>query len=233
MTKKLIIVIVILAVGIAAFGGWYLFVRDDAPDALKITSSDNGSGTVIDVAALDGAWTVAPGTGPEKTVAGYRVKEEFIGVRKAETAGRTPEVTGSLTVSDGKVTEANFTVNTQTLTSDEARRDARIKSRGLQTDKFPSATFAISEPITLPKMTEGRVFKVTAKGNLTLHGVTNPITIELTGKSSGKAKMFTVQGSAPIVMADYGIEPPNIGGFVTVQDSGSLEFIVNFEKSQP
>ena len=31
-------------------------------------------------------------------------------------------------------------------------------------------------------------------------------------------------------MADFDIEPPSIGGFVTVRDNGSLEFIVNFKQ---
>ena len=230
MAKKLIVLIVVAVVAIAGFGGWYLFIRDDAPDALAITDSATGSGKVIDATALDGAWTVAPGSGAEKTVAGYRVKEEFAGARKVEAAGRTSDVTGTLTVASGAVTEASFTVNTQTLASDEGRRDATIKTRGLQTDTFPKATFAITEPITLPKITDGTVFKVSAKGNLTLHGVTKPATVTLSGKASDNGKTFVIQGSAPIVMADFDIEPPSIGGFVTVRDNGSLEFIVNFKQ---
>ncbi len=230
MAKKLIVLIVVAAVAVAGFGGWYLFIRDDAPDALVIADSTTGSGKGIDAATLDGAWTVAPGTGSEETVAGYRVKEEFAGARKVEAAGRTSDVTGTLTVAGGSVTEATFTVNTQTLASDEGRRDSAIKTRGLQTDTFPEATFAITEPITLPKITDGTVFKVSAKGALTLHGVTKPTTIELSGRATDGGKTFVIQGSAPIVMADFDIEPPSIGGFVTVRDNGSLEFIVNFKQ---
>ncbi len=230
MVKKLIVLIVVAVLAIAGFGAWYLFIRDDAPDALAIADSTTSSGKVIDAAILDGNWTVAPGTGSEKTIAGYRVKEEFAGARKVEAAGRTPDVTGTLTVASGVVTKASFTVNTQTLASDEGRRDAAIKSRGLQTDTFPEAVLAITEPITLPKIIDGTVFKVSAKGNLTLHGVTKPTTVLLSGKASDNGKTFVIQGSAAILMADFGIEPPSIGGFVTVRDNGSLEFIVNFKQ---
>lgn len=66
-------------------------------------------------------------------------------------------------------------------------------------------------------------------GELTLLGVTQPVTIELTARAVGDT--FTVQGAAPIEMADYDIEPPSVGGFVTVSDAGSFEFIVNFEQA--
>ena len=37
-----------------------------------------------------------------------------------------------------------------------------------------------------------------------------------------------VDGSTPIVMADYAISPPTIGGIVSVDDHGVLEFQLTF-----
>jgi len=230
MAKKLIAVLVVVVLAVVGFAGWYLFIRDDAPEELKLSDSPSGTGQAVDASALDGTWKVVAGSGDEATVAGYRVKEEFAGARKVEAAGRTAGVEGDLTVAGGQVTKATFTVDMTTLKSDEDRRDQAIKGRGIQTDSYPTSTFTLTDPITLPAITDGKVFKVEAKGQLELHGVKKPVTLTLSGKSSGEGKTFTIQGSAPIVMADYDIEPPSVGGFVTVRDNGSIEFIVNFEQ---
>jgi len=223
------IVVAVLAVGVGAF--LYL-TRDTSEPELKLSETKTTSatpGTTVTANDLDGSWKVVAGTSPDETVAGYRVNEVFLaGSRKATANGRTNDVTGTLTVADGKVTEGEFTVDMTTLTSDQSQRDNQLRTRGLQTDQFPKATFKITEPITLPKITDGKTFEVSATGDLTLHGVTKPVTIELQARSSGDT--FTVQGSAPVVMADFDIEPPSNAGMLEVEDHGSFEFIVNFQK---
>ncbi|CAN5518954.1 hypothetical protein BH10ACT1_BH10ACT1_06600 [soil metagenome] len=219
-------VIVIIAVAIGAF---LFFTRDQSDPELKLSDSKTGTGETVDTSNLDGAWKVVAGTGDDATVAGYRVKEVFAaGSRKVTANGRTNDVTGTLTVAGDEVSEGTFTVDMTTLASDEGRRDGAIKDRGLETAKFPEGTFELSEPITLPDIKDGETFDVKAVGDLTLHGVTKPVTVDLTARSSGDT--FTVQGSAPVQMADYGMEAPSIGGFVEVEDNGSFEFIVNFQK---
>mgnify|MGYP001401412043 CR=1 FL=1 len=220
------IVVAVLAVGVGAF--LYL-TRDTSEPELKLSETKTTSGTAVAANDLDGSWKVVAGTSPDETVAGYRVNEVFLaGSRKATANGRTNDVTGTLTVADGKVTEGEFTVDMTTLASDESQRDNQLRTRGLQTEQFPKATFEITEPITLPKITDGKAFEVSATGDLTLHGVTKPVTIELQARSSGDT--FTVQGSAPVVMADFDIEPPSNAGMLEVEDHGSFEFIVNFQK---
>lgn len=220
-------VVVILAVAVGAF--LYL-TRDTSDEELQLTDTSEGTGEAVDTTSLDGSWTVVAGTGDDATVAGYRVREVFAaGAREVTANGRTNDVAGTLTVADGTVTEGEFTVDLTTLASDEGRRDEAIRDRGLETNDFPEGTFALTEPIELPELADGETFTVTATGELTLRDVTNPVTIELTGRSTGGT--FTVQGSAPVDFADYEIEPPSIGGFVEVEDTGSFEFIVNFEQA--
>lgn len=220
------VLVVVLAAGAAA---WFLFLKSDAQPALKLTDSSTGTGTVVDPTTLDGSWKVGAGTGADSTTAGYRVKEEFAGgARKVTANGRTSGVTGTLAVAGGKVTRADLTVDMTTLQSNESRRDNTIRGRGLQTDQFPTATFELTDPIALPTIHDGKVFAAKGTGKLTLHGVTKTVTIDLTAKVTGKS--VTVQGAAPILMADYDIEPPSIGGFVSVSDAGSLEFLVSLQQ---
>lgn len=220
-------VVVVLAVAVGAF---LWFTRDDAPDELQIRDDEDASGEEVDAAGLDGTWTVVAGSGEDATVAGYRVQEVFAqGARRSTAAGRTNDVTGTVTVAGGEVTEAGFTVDMTTLTSDESRRDNRVRSSGIETDEFPEATFALTEPVALPTLAEGRVEALEATGDLTLHGETRSVTLDIEVKASGDA--FVVQGDTPILFADYAIDPPNVGGFVEVDDNGSMEFVVNLARS--
>ena len=66
-----------------------------------------------------------------------------------------------------------------TLTSDQDRRDQRIRSIGIESDRFPTATFELARPIALTKK------KVDATGDLTLHGVKKRVTIPLQVQQSG------------------------------------------------
>ncbi len=225
-----LIVGALVVLAAVAVGGFLFLTRDTSDPELELSDTEQGSGDAIDPATLDGEWTVVAGTDDDPTVAGYRVQEVFAqGAREVTANGRTGDVTGSLTVAGGAVTEGAFTVDLTTLSSDEGRRDNAIRTRGLETDRFPDGTFTLTEPIELPELVDGETFTATATGALTLHGVTNPVTIELEGRATGGT--FTIQGSAPVAFADYEIEPPSVGGFVEVEDTGSFEFLVNFEQA--
>ena len=45
---------------------------------------------------------------------------------------------------------ANVSVDVTKLTSDQSRRDQRIHSQGLESDRYPTATFKLTSPIALP-----------------------------------------------------------------------------------
>ncbi len=87
--------------------------------------------------------------------------------------------------------------------------------------------FTLTEPIELgTEPAEGVDVATTATGELTLRGVTNPVTFELTAKlENGK---IGVLGNIPVVFADYGIANPSFGG-ITTEDNGLLEFVLVFE----
>ncbi len=224
-----------IAVVVVLGGGlWYFVLRDTSPpvasiDAIDVppaTGSPNGtaapSGTAGGAApeSADGTWTVTVG---EDVFVGYRIEELFGGQTVKKTAtGRTPAVTGTVVIEGTTIPSATFTADVTKLKSDDDRRDGALGSRGLQTETFPEATFTLTEPITLPgEPTEGEELTVSATGDLTLHGVTKPVTLELTAKWSGSA--ITVAGSAPIVLTDFGMDVIEIPGLVTTDDHGVLE----------
>jgi polyisoprenoid-binding protein YceI len=214
---------VVLLVGLA-IGGWYFFIKSDPEPPAEITKT-----TVVGGGTLDGTYRVAPGD-PESFV-GYRVQEQLAaGVVESTATGRTSEMTGSFTIDGMTVKDVTVDANLLSLTSDREMRDNRIKTLGLESERFPQSKFVLTEPISfrsVPK--EGETVRATARGDFTLHGVTRPVSIPLEGRWDGRD--IQVVGSLHVVFADYNVEPPNIGGFVTVKDEGEMEFQIFFRKA--
>ena len=77
---------------------------------------------------------------------------------------------------------------------------------GLETNEFPEASFSLTEPIDLgkdPALDEE--FEVTAKGDLTLHGVTREVEISLTAVWNGTEIGIVTTDPFPIALGDYDI----------------------------
>ncbi len=166
----------------------------------------------------DGTYTITA-----DSVAGYRVVEVLFG-QDTEGVGRTNSVTGSITVTGTQVTAAEFSVDMTTLVSDEDNRDRKFKGEIMDTGDFPTATFVITEPIELGSVpADNTEISATATGDLTLHGVTKSVTLEVTAKKSGTS--IAIAGSTDVVFSDYDIDNPSTGG-ITTEDHGLIEFLL-------
>jgi polyisoprenoid-binding protein YceI len=235
---------VVLILGAAAFAGWWFLVRDDAPPEADIDSAGetldeaatpgtgdaSSDGSAEDV-GVDGTWTVDQSVGSfddfTSTWAGYRFNEELISIGANAAVGRTPDVSGTMTVADTEVTAVDVEVDLTTLDSDSDRRDGALRMRGLESDRFPTATFTLAEPVALPAgLTDGERATLSATGELTIHGVTNETAIELQAELQGDAAV--VVGSAPVVLADYGIDPPTGFSVLSISGDGTFEFQLFF-----
>jgi polyisoprenoid-binding protein YceI len=232
----------VVVLGAAALAGWWFLVRDDAPPEADIDAAGEtldeaatpGTGDASsDAAAVDGTWTVDRSVGSfadfSGTWVGYRFDEELVGIGGNTAVGRTPDVSGTMTVADGAVTAVDVEVDVTTLDSDSDRRDGALGSRGLESDRFPTATFSLTDPVPLPAgLTDGERASVTATGELTIHGVTNEAAVELQAELQGDTTV--VVGSAPIALADYGIDPPTGLSVLSISGDGTFEFQLFFSK---
>jgi polyisoprenoid-binding protein YceI len=152
-----------------------------------------------------------------------------VGIESTAT-GRTSEVTGSFAINGMTVKDVTVDANLLSLKSDRDMRDNRIKTLGLESEKFPQSKFVLTQPISFQSVpTVGETVRATAKGDFTLHGVTRPVSIPLEGRWDGRD--IQVVGSLDVRFADYQIEAPNIGGFVSVKDQGVMEFQIFFRKT--
>ena len=120
---------------------------------------------------------------------------------------------------------SSFTVDLRALKSDESMRDNRVQ-QALQTTQFPTATFTVTKltgfPAQLPASGDGAAFTMT--GTLEVHGVKKEVTWNVTALRSGAT--FSALAKLSLKYADFNISPPNIGGFVSVEDTLSLEIQV-------
>jgi polyisoprenoid-binding protein YceI len=205
-----------------------------APASGSSTSAGTGSlppasGVAVDAAGLPGTWSIAV-----DSVVGYRVRERLASLSAdSDAVGRTNAISGSATIASSggglSVTAAAFSVDMTTLTSDRQMRDNRLRNDGIQTASFPTSTFTLTAPIALPtEATTGAAVAVTLHGDLALHGVTKSVDIAANARINGS--LIQIQGALDFPFSDYAINAPNIGGFVSVEDHGTLEFLVNLAK---
>jgi len=213
------VVVVVLVAG--ALLAWYVF-GDNAPGKPHLSVEGPATGGP---STPNGPWHVA--RDPDAFV-GYRIKELFgDAVLKRDAVGRTPTISGHMTVANGSVTTVVVSADLRDLDSGRAARDTYIQDNGLDSDKYPTARFTLTDPIALPGRAErGRTVKTNATGRLKLHGVTRPITFELDARWNGPT--IEVVGTAPIRLADYRIDPPDTV-IAKVDDHGSIEVDLVFE----
>jgi polyisoprenoid-binding protein YceI len=215
-------VIVVGTVGLT----WMLSGSSAAPLSLRASAASSVAASRTN---LSGRWTVVAGPTDEATTAGYRVEEQVAGGLASDTAtGRTGDVTGSVTVVGSQVTAANFSVNMTTLKSDKSLRDTVLKTNAIQTEKYPTATFTLTEPFTLANVIPGKIYTAKVRGMLRLHGVSRSVSVALHYQQTGAG--FVVLADMPITMADYAIKAPSVAGVVSVQDHGSFELLANLAK---
>ena len=209
-----IVVLAVVGVAIALVAGGYAVLAltgDDAPAPPRLQGTPARQG-----AAQAGAGRWHP-VAPAGSFVGYRVDERYLGVGVRTAVGRTSAVTGRVTVNGDRVEGADLRADMTTVHSDQARRDDSLRSRAIETDRYPSARFTLAGPVALGASPRQ------AEGTLTLHGRRAAIAVAVRGQRLSGDRLELV-GSAPIRFATFAIEPPSVAGLVTVSDHGLLEF---------
>lgn len=181
-----------------------------SPDASAPASSSISPGNGLDQFAAT-TFNFESGT------ATWSVPETFAGSGLDVIAvGRSESLTGSIDLSG----PSSFSIDLTTFVSDQDRRDQRV--RELFADD-PIATFTTTE-LTIPEAyVEGEVFATDVTGDLTINGITRIVTWAIEARLSGT--QLDVTGELEITLTNFDVTPPSIGGFVTVDDSATLEVL--------
>lgn len=228
-----LVAVLVLVMAATGAGAYFLVLKKDSPERLQldtpVTPATPGTSPAKNT-DFAGKWSVTSGS-----AAGYRVREKLARLpASSDAVGRTSDIKGGFTVEqqgdDLIASDMKVEVNMATLKSDEDRRDNRMKTSGLETGKYPTATFTATEPVKI-SLSDAKFGRGSAQvtGDLTLHGATKKVTIPLDIQVSGSN--IEIAGAKLVVMADYGITPPDVAGIVTVEPSGTLEFKLVFAKA--
>jgi polyisoprenoid-binding protein YceI len=238
---KLVVVGLVVVLAVAGAGAWW-FLKDDAPPAVTLdravdaaeSAPSAGGDTAKTGTGIDGTWVVDTQTGSfdfdraDGTFAGFRIGENLANIGSTTAVGRTGDVSGSLGIVGSRLTEAKITVDLTTIQTDRAQRRSKIQ-QALETSRFPEATFSLTGPVSLPAdAAAGASIKVTAKGDLTIHGVTQAVEIPLEAKLVGDR--IVVVGSTRVTFDDYGVSVPSSPIVVSADDHGTLELQLLFTK---
>lgn len=230
---------------------WWFVLRDDAPPAVTLPAAVSSvedataapspspdataspapaaatQATEEDSAALDGVWTLS---GQGESFTGYRVEEELATIGYKEAVGRTPNVEASITIAGGRLTAVTVVADLRGLRSDDSRRDGALRRQALETNDFPTTTFALDEPAAIPAgLAAGESIAIEARGTLTLHGVARAVAVPIEAELAGD--LLVVVGSLPILFADYDIAQPRSPILVSIEDNGVMEFQLVLERA--
>lgn len=222
--------LLVVAAVVAVVVIWWFAIREDA----KLATYAPAIPTDL---VQDGATPPLADSGiqtyriiPDRSEAAYFAGERLASLRLPSTAkGITNQVEGEFYLTEDGLALApepasTFTVNLTGLRSNESRRDSRVQG-ALETALFPTATFTIASLVGYdPSIPAGEEQDLLLTGVLELHGVQNEVTWDVQARR--EANVITVLATVTFRFDEFGIDPPSIAGFVSVEDEVTLQVLL-------
>jgi hypothetical protein len=241
MTRSRLVLLAVLALALVGAGAAY-FVGRDVPEAVDLEraiaaapaadAGEDGADGADAPSAADGAViTDASGTWSVDTSAaafdtttgsgtwvGYRIDEELSGRGAFTAVGRTPEVTGSITIDGSTVTSATVDAVLTGLQSDSPTRDGRIRSLFSGRD----ARFTLTEPLAFGAIPEpGQSIAVSATGLLRIGDIEQPVVMEIA--ATVLQGRLVIAGSTLVTLVDFDVTVPSAPIVLGVSDVATVE----------
>jgi polyisoprenoid-binding protein YceI len=207
---------------------YFVIFPTSSPKPFKLSTSTAATTTTspsqpTSTTGLSGSWKISAGS-----QAGYRVREKLAFLpAQSDAVGRTSQITGTAALRESRgtvtITAAAFDVAVNTLTSDRSMRDEKIHEIGLESDRYPTATFTLVRALTIPASAlKGKVATLPVIGVFEIHGTSKRETLPVEMSLSGST--LEAVGSLTFPWSEFGMTAPSIGGFVNVTDKATLEF---------
>jgi|ERR1022692_378351 polyisoprenoid-binding protein YceI len=205
-----LVILVVVAVAV--------FIKQPAPPPLSLPPG----AAAAPVGPASGTWQVAAGS-----VAGFRIPDTALGLSN-EVVGRTNSVTGAIVIVGDQVTRATLRIGLASIKVSGKTQPQLARSLG--TRQFPAATFTLTRPVLLGHaFASGATIKVTATGELTMHGASHLVTVRISGRRDGR--VLQAAGSIPVPFAEWGIRGPAGSGFLgSLASHGVAEFLLTLHR---
>lgn len=195
--------------------------NSSAPElAPAVTSQDSSTITLVIV--------------PDKSKAGYRVREQLAGVSlPSDAVGTTSAVSGQIVgKTDGTIdaSKSKFVVDLRTLKSDQSVRDGFIQRTPLQTSQYPNATFVPTSATGLPSYPPSGPASFSLTGNLTIKDVTKPVTWDVTCQPAS-ATEGTCHATTTFTFEDFNLQQPQVARVLSIVDKITLELDLDLQRA--
>lgn len=166
---------------------------------------------------------------PSHSTASFSIKHMMI----AKVHGGFEKLSGKLIYDPNQISQSSIevSIDAASINTREAQRDAHLKSADFfDIEKYPNITFK-------SKRVEGQLGSLTVVGDLTIHGVTQTVTLDIEGPTEelkdpwGNVKIGA-SGSTKIKRKDFGLTwnaALEAGGFL-VGDDVNITLDVQFVK---
>ncbi len=167
---------------------------------------------------------------PAESKASYIVDEEFfadalskynIEAGQVKTVGSTQQIAGQLQLNlddlASPLGDNRFTVQLNTLESDQALRDGWLRRNGPRFDEFV-ASGVEGAPASY---SEGQEVQFQLVGDLTVRNITQPATFDVAATLQGDT--ITGKATTRALLSDFGIDPPNFANTLVVGDEFTIE----------
>jgi polyisoprenoid-binding protein YceI len=164
---------------------------------------------------------------PDGNEARYIVRERLAGLDFPNDAiGRTTVVTGGVALDDKGnplPSQSHFTVDLTTLKSDKANRDRYLRTKALESDRFPKAELTVTALRNFPASPPASgAFTFQLVGTLTIHGVSRPTTwtVNATAENGG----YRGTAATEFKFGDFGMDVPRAFVVLSVEDDIKLQY---------
>ena len=169
---------------------------------------------------------------PAHTAAGFSVKHMMI----ATVRGQFKGVTGAVNWDDQDISNSivDVTIDANTVDTGEAKRDADLKSPNFfDVAHYPTITFKST------KIERISAAKMKVAGNLTIHGITKPVVLDVEGPSGAIKDPYgntrvALNATTTVNRMDYGVKwnAKMDGGGIVVGDDVSINIDVEMIKKE-
>lgn len=144
--------------------------------------------------------------------------------------GRTTALTGSVVIVGSRVTSAVFRIGLTAITV--GGKPSHQFDASLDTATYPDATITLAGPAQLPAgFGTGRTATAELPGQLTLNGITRPVTITISARRDGTT--VEAAGWLPVASARWDITLPARFGFLGgLSSEATAEFLLILRRTQ-
>jgi polyisoprenoid-binding protein YceI len=168
---------------------------------------------------------------PVHSSAEFKVKHMMVSNIKGSIQGMTGDLTEHAT--DASLSSIDATLDASTVNTGLADRDAHLKAADfLDTEKYPKITFKST------KVEKKGSEEYAVTGNLTIHGVTKPVTLTVEGPSAPQKDPYGntrigLSATTKINRRDYGLSYNGLleAGGLVVGDEVHITLDVEFIKA--